>query len=68
MSEKSYFSVVEDTKDGSGDVIITIPDEILEQMGWSEGTELDIDTETVDGQVVLVLKLSQNHNKPIDKA
>lgn len=68
MSDKRYYTTVEDAGDGSGDVMLTIPDEILEEMGWSEGTVLDLSTEIVDERVVLVLKLSQSSNNSIDKA
>ena len=36
----SYFSVC--TEDEEGNLIITFPDELLEAMGWKEGTVLDI--------------------------
>ena len=68
MSNKSYITTVEDAGDGSGDVMLTIPDEILQEMSWGEGTLLDLSTETIDGKVVLILKLSPNNNKVIDKA
>jgi bifunctional DNA-binding transcriptional regulator/antitoxin component of YhaV-PrlF toxin-antitoxin module len=36
----SYLS--ECTEDEEGNLIITFPDELLEAMGWKEGTVLDI--------------------------
>ena len=30
-------------KDDNGDTIITLPDELLEEMGWKEGDTIDVD-------------------------
>ena len=37
---KTWIATVEDAGDGSGDVVIAIPDEVLAELGWNEDTEL----------------------------
>lgn len=44
-------SVIE--ADSSGECFITIPDEILESLGWQEGDVLDI---SVDGDTIILRK------------
>jgi AbrB family looped-hinge helix DNA binding protein len=44
-------SVIE--ADSSGECFITIPDEILESLGWEEGDVLDI---SVDGDTIILRK------------
>ena len=39
-----------DAGDGSGDLILTFPPELLEEMGWSEGTVLNLE-KLPDGQI-----------------
>ncbi|CAN7170476.1 AbrB/MazE/SpoVT family DNA-binding domain-containing protein [Aquipseudomonas alcaligenes] len=41
--------------DGSGDVIIELPSELLEQLGWSLGDELSVEA----GEENICLKLKQ---------
>lgn len=38
--------------DEHGECFITLPDELLDEMGWAEGTELDW-SEDIDGAVIL---------------
>jgi AbrB family looped-hinge helix DNA binding protein len=52
MSKNVFYSKIEDAEDGSGDGILTIPPEILEQTGWKEGTKLNI-TVQEDGKIIL---------------
>jgi bifunctional DNA-binding transcriptional regulator/antitoxin component of YhaV-PrlF toxin-antitoxin module len=42
MNNKTYSTTIEDAEDGSGDGILTFPPEILEEMGWKEGTLLNV--------------------------
>jgi hypothetical protein len=42
MNSKTYSTTIEDAGDGSGDSVLTIPPEILEEMGWKEGTLLNV--------------------------
>lgn len=37
---KRYVSQVEDSGDGSGDVVITFPPDLMEELGWYEGLVL----------------------------
>ena len=52
MTNQVFYSKMEDAGDGSGDGILTIPPEILEQTGWKEGTKLNI-TVQEDGKIIL---------------
>jgi hypothetical protein len=47
-----YSSIVEDAGDGSGDVLLTIPPEILEQTQWKEGTVLNVSVDDM-GRIIL---------------
>jgi hypothetical protein len=44
MSEMSWTTTIEDAGDGSGDGILTLPPELSEIKGWTEGTVLHIET------------------------
>ena len=39
---KTWEVVTEEIDDGSGDIWLPIPDEVLEALGWGEDTELDV--------------------------
>lgn len=39
---KTWTCDVEDANDGTGDAILTFPDELVMLKGWKEGTELKI--------------------------
>jgi bifunctional DNA-binding transcriptional regulator/antitoxin component of YhaV-PrlF toxin-antitoxin module len=39
---KTYSTIIEDAPDGSGDGILTFPDEMIEELGWKEGQNLDL--------------------------
>ena len=57
MSESERWTVkCQDTADGSGDVIVDLPPELLERLGLGLGDELTI--EMVDGAVALKPKRS----------
>lgn len=43
MNSKTFSTTIEDAGDGSGDSVLTFPPEILEEMGWKEGTLLNIE-------------------------
>ena len=47
---KRYILDVED--DDYGDLFITIPTELMEEMGWRAGTKLEY-TEETDGSIIL---------------
>ena len=50
MNEKTYIAEVVEVCE-NGDSILQLPPELCEDMGWSEGTVLNI--ELVNGQIVL---------------
>jgi hypothetical protein len=52
LRKTTYSSIVEDAGDGSGDAILTIPPEILEQTQWKEGTVLNISMDNM-GRIIL---------------
>jgi len=39
---KTYSTIIEDAPDGSGDGILTFPDEMIEELGWKEGQAIDL--------------------------
>jgi hypothetical protein len=39
------------TEDENGDLVFDIPEELLDAMGWSEGTELSV--EALPGSIIL---------------
>ncbi len=47
--------VCQDPGDGSGDVILELPSELLERLGWSLGDELSVEA----GEEKIYLKLKQ---------
>lgn len=57
----SWRVVCQDPGDGSGDVIVELPSELLEKLGWNLGDELAIEK----GEDVISLKLLQPYvNSP----
>jgi hypothetical protein len=60
-NNKIYSSYVEETNDGTGDGILTIPDEIIEEMGWKEGTVLKLTVEeTPTGNILIMTEAVAN--------
>ena len=51
LIENHWIVDVKDADDGSGDAILTFPDELTMLCGWQEGTELNI--EQIDGTIVV---------------
>lgn len=51
LKNNSWVCDVEDADDGSGDAILTFPDELVLLMGWKSGTILDINLE---GEAIVV--------------
>jgi hypothetical protein len=60
INNKTWQAFVEDAGDGTGDGILTIPPELLEFKGWTEGTILKM--ELVDGCLYLEEAESQENN------
>ncbi|WP_278386276.1 MULTISPECIES: AbrB/MazE/SpoVT family DNA-binding domain-containing protein [Stutzerimonas stutzeri subgroup] len=52
---ESWRVVCQDPGDGSGDVIVELPSELLEQLGWTLGDELSVEV----GEENVCLKLKQ---------
>lgn len=46
-------SVVEEAPDGSGDALIPVPDELLQELGWTTDTELNVDVYPDAGTIVI---------------
>ena len=42
MSNKTWTTELIETDDGTGDAILQFPDELIEEMGWKEGTVLKL--------------------------
>lgn len=40
--ENSWITYIEEAEDGTGDGILTFPPELIEKMGWKEGTTLHL--------------------------
>lgn len=53
---KRWTSICQDPGDGSGDLIVDLPPELLDEMGLATGDELDI--EVADGVINLSPKTS----------
>lgn len=57
---KSWICDVEDAADGTGDAILTFPDELVMLKGWKEGTVLNLEIEeTPTGNVIVVTEKKQ---------
>ena len=53
-SNNSYTLIIQEAEDGSGDGIITFPDEIIEQLGWYEDMPIKM---RVEGNTLIITKL-----------
>lgn len=61
MSENERWTVkCQDTADGSGDVIVDLPPDLLAKLGLGLGDELSI--EVIDGAIVLKPKNDPSHS------
>ncbi|WP_318183287.1 AbrB/MazE/SpoVT family DNA-binding domain-containing protein [Pseudomonas fluorescens] len=56
IESKRWTSLCQDPEDGSGDLIVDLPPELLEEMGLAAGDELDI--AVADGLIILSPKQS----------
>lgn len=52
---KTWSASIEEANDGTGDAILTFPDELLMLKGWSEGTVLNMEVEQTPTGNVLVI-------------
>lgn len=53
-SNKKYILTIQESDDGSGDGIITFPDELIEQLGWYENMPIKM---KVEGDTLVITKL-----------
>ena len=61
-TDYSWITYIEDADDGSGDGILTFPPELIEKMGWKEGTTLHLEV-TEQGTLIITDKsLTNNEN------
>lgn len=60
MSENRWATILEETNDGSGDLVLTFPDQLLEEKGWKEGTILNIEIEkSLTGNVLVITEVKK---------
>lgn len=52
---KTYSVDIIETDDGSGDAILQFPDELLSDMGWSEGTVVNLTVKNTESGNVLII-------------
>jgi len=52
---KTWSTSIEEANDGTGDAILTFPDELLMLKGWTEGTVLNMEVEQTPTGNVLVI-------------
>lgn len=55
MQQKSWTVNLLEAEDGSGDAILQFPDELIQEKGWKEGTELNLQVEETPTGNVLVI-------------
>lgn len=52
---KSYIGDIIEANDGTGDQILQFPQELVDEMGWKEGTVLNLEVEeTPTGNVLII--------------
>jgi bifunctional DNA-binding transcriptional regulator/antitoxin component of YhaV-PrlF toxin-antitoxin module len=49
---KSYVTLIEEAPDGSGDGILTFPDEMIAELGWKEGQRLQFSVND-EGNIII---------------
>ena len=52
---KVYTADILEANDGTGDLILQFPDELISEMNWKDGTELNLSLEK-DGVIVITEK------------
>ena len=55
--KKVYEGQFLEANDGTGDLILQFPDELVAEMNWKEGTELELSTEK-NGVIVITEKIN----------
>ena len=60
---KSYIADVIEANDGTGDQILQFPQELVDEMGWKEGTVLNLEVEeTPTGNVIVITEKKDGTN------
>ena len=58
--QNSWICDVEEANDGTGDAIVTFPDELIMLKGWKDGTKLNMEVEqTPKGNVIVVTEIKE---------
>jgi len=60
---KRYVADVIEANDGTGDQILQFPQELVDEMGWKEGTVLDLKVEeSPTGNVIVITEKKDGTN------
>ena len=60
---KTYIADVIEANDGTGDQILQFPQELVDEMGWKEGTVLDLKIEeSPTGNVIVITEKKDGTN------
>ena len=55
MQQKTWIADIIEANDGTGDAILQFPDDFIAEVGWKEGTELNLELrETPTGNVIVI--------------
>jgi hypothetical protein len=55
MQQKTWIGDIIEANDGTGDAILQFPDDFIAEVGWKEGTELNLELrETPTGNVIVI--------------
>ena len=55
MQQKTWTADIIEANDGTGDAILQFPDDFIAEVGWKEGTELNLELrETPTGNVIVI--------------
>lgn len=55
MQQKTWIGDIVEVNDGTGDAILQFPDDFIAEVGWKEGTELNLELrETPTGNVLVI--------------
>ena len=55
MQQKTWIGDIIEANDGTGDAILQFPDDFIAEVGWKEGTELNLELrETPTGNVLII--------------
>jgi AbrB family looped-hinge helix DNA binding protein len=52
ITDEHSYEVITQTDDATGDILMPIPQEVLDKLGWKEGDDLAIDKDA-DGRLII---------------